>query len=318
MVINGPATANYDIDLAPFMVTDWSHQTVDALWTHAQTRGPPTLDTALINGKGTFNGTGERYEVLFESGKKHRMRFINSAIDTSFKLSLDGHNMTVIAMDFVPIVPFSIDVLDITMGQRYDVVIEADQTATDYWFRAIPQASCSENSNTNDIRAIVRYNNSSTAYPTITASNQTDACVDVTYSSLIPHVSHTVVDPAVQNTTLAVSVGSDATSGLFKWTIGMDSMKVIWNNPSLLQIAEGNASWETAENAYLLPDANKWVYWVIETGMPIPHPIHLHGHDFYILAQEGGATYNASTVTLNLSNPPRRGMFKKVHMTDRV
>ena len=290
------------------MVTDWSHKTVDALWSYAQTRGPPTLDTALINGKGTFNGTGERFELAFQSGKKHRMRFINSAIDTSFKLSLDDHNMTVIAMDFVPVVPFSIDVLDITMGQRYDVIIEADQTATDYWFRAIPQASCSENDNTNDIRAIVRYSNSSTADPTTTAWNQADACVDVAYSSLVPHVSHAVVDPALQNTTLAVNVGKD-TSNLFKWSIGMDSMKVIWNNPSLLQIAEGNATWETAENAYLLPDANQWVYWVIDTALPIPHPIHLHGHDFYILAQEAGATYNASTVSLNLSNPPRRGML---------
>jgi FtsP/CotA-like multicopper oxidase with cupredoxin domain len=82
-------------------------------------------------------------------------------------------------------------------------------------------------------------------------------------------------------------------------------MKVIWNNPSLLQIAEGNATWESAENAYLLPTANEWIYWVIETTLPIPHPIHLHGHDFYVLAQEASATFNSS-VTLNLVNPPRR------------
>ncbi|XPS68223.1 hypothetical protein M3J07_000508 [Ascochyta lentis] len=256
IVIHGPATANYDVDVGPVMVTDWSHSTVDALWTSAQTKGPPTLDTALINGMGTFNGTGERFEMVFEAGKKHRLRFVNSAIDTAFKLSLDGHTMTVIAMDFVPVVPFEIDVLDIIMGQRYDVVIAADQTATDYWFRAIPQASCSRNDNTNDIRAVVRYSNSSVADPTTTAWNQTDACVDVSYSSLVPHVSHTVVSPTLQNTTLGVSVGKDSSS-LFKRTIGLDSMKVIWNNPSLLQIAEGNATWETAENAYLLPEANK-------------------------------------------------------------
>jgi len=151
------------------MMNDWSHKTVDALYAYAQSQGPPTLDTALINGKGTFNGTGDRYEMSIQSGKKHRVRFINSAIDTHFKLSLDGHNMTVIAMDFVPVIPFSIQVLDIAMGQRYDVIIEADQTATNYWFRSIPQSSCSENDSTNDIRAIVRYDNSSTADPTTTA-----------------------------------------------------------------------------------------------------------------------------------------------------
>ena len=35
------------------------------------------------------------------------------------------------------------------------------------------------------------------------------------------------------------------------------------------------------------------------------HPIHLHGHDFWVLAQEVG-TFNLATTKLNLSNPPRR------------
>lgn len=44
---------------------------------------------------------------------------------------------------------------------------------------------------------------------------------------------------------------------------------------------------------------------VIETAIPVPHPIHLHGHDFFILAAEESATFDSS-VTLNLNNPPRR------------
>jgi hypothetical protein len=35
------------------------------------------------------------------------------------------------------------------------------------------------------------------------------------------------------------------------------------------------------------------------------HPIHLHGHDFWVLAQEVG-TFELGTSTLNLVNPPRR------------
>jgi FtsP/CotA-like multicopper oxidase with cupredoxin domain len=160
-VIHGPATANYDVDLEPIVITDWSHATVDALYSYAQTRGPPKMDTALINGKGTYNGTGgERYQVMFEAGKKYRMRFVNAAVDSYFKLSLDGHKMTVIAMDFVSVEPFEIDVLDFTMGQRYDVIIEANQEVSSYWFRAIPQAACSNNANSDDIRGIVRYSGS--------------------------------------------------------------------------------------------------------------------------------------------------------------
>lgn len=54
-----------------------------------------------------------------------------------------------------------------------------------------------------------------------------------------------------------------------------------------------------------LPDANVWAYIVIESTLSVSHPIHLHGFDFFVLAQDTG-TYDASTVTLNLDNPPRR------------
>ena len=37
-----------------------------------------------------------------------------------------------------------------------------------------------------------------------------------------------------------------------------------------------------------------------------PFQIHLHGHDFAILAQESKKPYNASNVSLNLHNPQRR------------
>jgi FtsP/CotA-like multicopper oxidase with cupredoxin domain len=35
------------------------------------------------------------------------------------------------------------------------------------------------------------------------------------------------------------------------------------------------------------------------------HPLHLHGHDFYVLAQ-GSGPYIPGLVTLNTKNPPRR------------
>lgn len=116
-MIHGPATANYDEELDTVFLTDWSHETVDSLYTYAQSVGPPLMDTALINGKNVYGDGGSRYEANFEAGKKYRLRLINGAIDTHFKFSIDNHTLTVIANDFVPIVPFTTDVLDITMGK---------------------------------------------------------------------------------------------------------------------------------------------------------------------------------------------------------
>jgi Multicopper oxidase len=65
-----------------------------------------------------------------------------------------------------------------------------------------------------------------------------------------------------------------------------------------------------------LPDANKWVYWVIQNDTPVPHPIHLHGHNFYRLgASDKDVSSNSNTSKifsndniddLNFQNPTRR------------
>lgn len=43
ILINGPATANYDEDLGHIFLNDWSHQTADVLAEEAATSGPPTV-----------------------------------------------------------------------------------------------------------------------------------------------------------------------------------------------------------------------------------------------------------------------------------
>ncbi|KAK0664067.1 Laccase-2 [Lasiodiplodia hormozganensis] len=122
IVIHGPASANYDEDMGPVMLSDWSHQTADALYTYAQTQGPPELDNALINGLNVYNNsgtiTGSRWETTVTSGTSYRLRLVNTAIDTHFKFMIDNHTLTVIAMDFVPIEPYETEYVDISMGQR--------------------------------------------------------------------------------------------------------------------------------------------------------------------------------------------------------
>ena len=69
IVINGPATSNYDEDLGLIFLNDWDHQTVDELYHSAETSGPPTLDNGLINGTNVYGAddddsqTGGRFSV---------------------------------------------------------------------------------------------------------------------------------------------------------------------------------------------------------------------------------------------------------------
>ncbi|KAH8907709.1 hypothetical protein BR93DRAFT_995576 [Coniochaeta sp. PMI_546] len=66
------------------------------------------------------------------------------------------------------------------------------------------------------------------------------------------------------------------------------TMVANWSDPTLLQVQNNDTSFSTSE----------------ATTVPVPHPIHLYGFDFYVLAQDTGP-YSSDT-TLNLANPPRR------------
>lgn len=159
IIINGPATANYDVDLGNLFLNDWSHLTASQEYSFAQYTGPPTADTGLINGT-VMNGTlGSYWEQSVESGTSYLLRVVNGAADTHFDFSIDNHTLTVIAADFVPIVPYTTNVVAIGMGQRYDVIVTADQSAvaSDFWLRATPDTFCSNNYNPDAIRGIVHY-----------------------------------------------------------------------------------------------------------------------------------------------------------------
>ncbi|KAL1849720.1 hypothetical protein Plec18167_005291 [Paecilomyces lecythidis] len=309
IIINGPASSNYDEDKGILILNDWSHQTVDELYSTAQTSGPPTLDNALINGTNVYGDdddsdqTGYRFNTSFTAGTSYRFRLVNAAIDTHFKFSIDNHTLTVIASDLVPIEPYNTTVLDIAMGQRYDIIVTADQSdvADNFWMRAIPQEACSDNDSTDNIKGIVYYGDSPST-PTTTGYSYTDSCDDEDLSNLVPVVSQDVSAATWQDIEDA-TVGTNSDS-LFRWYLNETTFQVEWDDPTLLKVYNNITNFSTSTGVIKLPDADKWAYIIIETSLAVPHPIHLHGHDFAILAQ-GSGTYNSSDLG-SLTNPPRR------------
>ncbi|KAM3084156.1 hypothetical protein ACMFMG_001744 [Clarireedia jacksonii] len=311
IIINGPSTANYDEDKGMMFLSDWSHTTVDEQYYYAQTVGPPTMDTALINGMNVYgedgysNQTGSRYETSVEAGTSYRFRLVNGAIDTHFKFSIDNHTLTVMAMDFVPIAPYETDILNIAIGQRYDVIVTANKAsiASDFWIRAIPQLSCSENESPKNIRGILHYS-SSTSLPTTTSHYYPDdECVDEDPHNLVPYISKDVSHDLI-STDQAVTVSQNS-QNLFRWFLNNSTFQSDWTEPTILQVKKGANSFAAANNLITLPNADEWVYLIIHANLPVPHPIHLHGHDFFVIAQSTDI-YDPATVQYNLHNPPRR------------
>ncbi|KZV97348.1 hypothetical protein EXIGLDRAFT_764477 [Exidia glandulosa HHB12029] len=311
--INGPATAEYDIDLGTVTLSEWFRpKTAFQAALDAERTGPPRAQNFLLNGMNAnpANTTqGRRFKATFTPGKKHRIRFVNTAVDTFFRVSLDSHQMTVIQSDFVPVNPYVTDNVGIAIGQRYDVIIEANQAPNaSYWLRAWPQISCSAaNDNDGTVTGYIAYRGV-TALPTSTPTTVTDSCTDE--QTLVPYVPITVDNSAFPGDQTSVPVSAPqrvSVNGdmVFRWNIHGATMNIDFNYPTLQQLADGNTTFPPPLNPIFIDQANRTAYWVIQNQSPVAHPIHLHGHDFNVVAQ-GTGTFDAATTPLKWNNPTRR------------
>lgn len=134
MIIHGPSNVDYDIDLGPVTLNDYYHRKEfdilkDVMGTDLS-KVRVVSDNNLINGKMNFqcphsisntttgpcvNDAGLA-KFKFQSGKKHRLRLINTGVAGIQKFSIDNHNMTIFANDFIPVEPYTTNV--VTLGVR--------------------------------------------------------------------------------------------------------------------------------------------------------------------------------------------------------
>jgi hypothetical protein len=262
IVIYGPATANYDIDLGAMPITDWYHLTAFQESLIAAQGAPPAADNGLINGTMVSpSGSGGAYStVTLTKGKRYRLRLINTSLDNHFKVSLDGHNLTVIQADFVPIVPYSTQWLFIGIGQRYDVIITANQAVSSYWFRADVQTACGANNNNFNIKAIFNYVGASAGNPTTTGVPYTQGCTDET--QLVPYVkkdvpsSDFIASVKELNVTLNGGGVPGSNGTIVTWTIDGTPLDINWELPTLKYVQESNNSFPVALNLIKLPKPN--------------------------------------------------------------
>jgi len=62
-------------------------------------------------------------------GERVRLRVVNAAADTAFRLALGGHRLTVTHADGFPVRPVTGDALLLGMGERYDALVQVDDGA---------------------------------------------------------------------------------------------------------------------------------------------------------------------------------------------
>jgi FtsP/CotA-like multicopper oxidase with cupredoxin domain len=110
-------------------------------------RGVPDYAGFLINGRPPADPSA--FEV--RSGERVRLRLVNPSGATVFRVAQAGHRLTVTHSDGRPVQPVEVDALLIGPGERYDVIVDANNPGT--W----NLTAASVNAGPGAARALLRY-----------------------------------------------------------------------------------------------------------------------------------------------------------------
>ena len=149
--------------------------------------GPePSPVSVLINGKGYFNCSyvepgkscvpnTQKTTFVVDSGKRYRLRILNVGAVTNFHFSIDQHRFVVIEADGTDTaIGAPVDSIHINAGERYSVIVQADQPIANYWIRCniiIPDLDEDPLVDLNpEGLAIFRYNGSTLSDPSTSPS----------------------------------------------------------------------------------------------------------------------------------------------------
>ncbi|KAH7891011.1 laccase [Phlebopus sp. FC_14] len=291
----------YDVDDETTVITlsDWYHPPSPKMY-----RGPFSANSTLINGLGRYPGgpASPLAVINVEQGKRYRFRIIGTSCDPWFNFTLDGHTMTVIETDGVETEPVEVDSLPVFAGQRYSVVVNANQPVDNYWVRALSNHP-NQTFDGGQSSAILRYEGAPEQDPT---TQPGPYVLPYNESAIHPLVSPGA--PGIPEPGKA-DVNINLVPGLVNGTYTINGVPFVDPPmPVLLQILSGAqhpSQFLPNGSVYVLPP-NK----VIELSIPAtelspdgalggPHDIHLHGHNFDVIRVAGSSSYN-------FANPIRR------------
>ena len=139
----------YDLPEHVIILNDWLHTSIISKYTSfLHTYGDEEINSILINGRGVDVTSDEitkkplldyetpRSTFMVTQGKRYRFRIINSGVQyCPLHVSIDNHNLTLIALDGNPLTPIEVGSFYIIPGERVDFVIFANQQIDNYWIR---------------------------------------------------------------------------------------------------------------------------------------------------------------------------------------
>ncbi|GAB6033503.1 hypothetical protein CHUAL_013382 [Chamberlinius hualienensis] len=136
---------DYDLNEHAILINDWHNVTGDVIHNvNTETNTNPkefSISSILVNGKGQGQPFGDGIYTPVASfnvqqGNRYRFRLCSNVnLPCPIAVTVDNHPLTIIATDGNSVKPETYDSLVIYPGERYDFVINANQTVGNYWIR---------------------------------------------------------------------------------------------------------------------------------------------------------------------------------------
>jgi hypothetical protein len=122
------------------------------------------------------------------------------------------------------------------IGQRYDVIITANQASGNYWFRANIASDCSS-AGKNNGSAIFTYSGATAANPTTTEWQQPSNCSEPigltpVWATTVPS-SDFKTQAQQMNVNLGIPNVTTNNQNIVSWIVNLTAIDINWEDPTL-------------------------------------------------------------------------------------
>jgi iron transport multicopper oxidase len=270
----------------------------------------PPIPGTTPEGVTSAVGFNENATLPFVPGKTYRLRVINTSAFSAFYFWIDGHQMTIIEADGTDVQESPIDLLSITVAQRYSVLVTARNDTSSNW--------------------VIHANMDTVMFDRVPATLNTNITSSITYNSSAPLVSPGTVDAYHDVDDIALVPLEVIAQPLATTTIELEFMfqtmndgtnhatvnQITYNSPlvpavfSALSLGSNATTAEAYGPLSFVVNHLDVVDIVIKNADTGKHPFHLHGHKPMLVGR--AQDYTSSDPTLNpplvegQANPMRR------------
>jgi len=199
-----------------------------------------------------------------KAGERIRLRILNAASDTAFRVALGGHRLTVTHTDGFPVEPVTVDAVLVGMSERYDVTVTVAGNGT------FPLVALAEGKAAQGL-AVLRAGSGSTPPADVHPAELDGRLLQLSELRADKAVALT---PRGPDRVHEVALGGPGQQG-YRWTINgkaVEKESDVLKDAKVLEARQGQR-----------------IRLVFDNQTTMFHPMHLHGHTFQVVGPAGAA-----------------------------